>query len=292
VADVDQACIDGGIAKCNEAGSGFGTAEACPSGQSCKVNNSRATCGDGGTTTPSGCSKDPGTVDPCTSIPKFEGEQKLDGNSDDFCNIPSFELNFANAAGTNNNKIQSGSSSDSFKQRAVAKVAWSPDSLHAYLKFIGKPVRSNSSVEKIWDGDSIELMITTKGDGTGTTGNDANALHVIGNNSLAVTVKSTGDTGTHTKIEDTSKVWTGLTDDGFVVELKMPWPNSVTPSSGANVRFELALNVDTESVDPGVTGRDAQAVLAMKTISGTSSCSATPPTPFCDEQLWCPTQLK
>jgi hypothetical protein len=191
----------------------------------------------------------------------------------------------------NNNKVQSGSTAD-FAQKAVAKVAWSSDAFHAYVEVFAKPVRSNSSVDRIWDGDSVELMVTTNGNASGTTVDDANALHVIANNSIAVTVKSTGESGTHTQISDSNRVWVGYTDNGYAVELNLPWPNSAAPTAGAAVRFDMALNVDTESVDPSVWGRDAQAVLAMETLSLTSTCSATPPTPFCDERLWCPTQLK
>jgi hypothetical protein len=291
VAGVDQACIDGGVATCNDDGDGFGSSEACPADKSCTANNSRATCGGGGVT-PS-CSNNPGTVDPCDGIPAFTGTQTVDGKADDFCSIPSFELSFANAAGVNNNKVTSGSTSD-FKQRAVAKVAWSADALHAFIQVFTKPVRSNSSVDKIWDGDSVEMMITTNGSASGTTSTDDKALHVIANNSIAVTVKSTGESGTHTQISDSNQVWVGYmgNDEGYAVELKLPWPGGATPSSGASVRFDLALNVDTESVDPTVWGRDAQAVLNMETVSGTSTCSATPATPFCDERLWCSTKLK
>jgi hypothetical protein len=257
------------------------------------VSNSRASCGSGGgTTNPnSGCADDPGSIDPCKEIPKFSGTQKVDGNSDDFCNVPSFELSFANAKGVNNNKITSGSTSD-YTQRAIAKIAWSTDAIHAYIKVIEKPVRSNSSVDKIWDGDSIELMITPNGSGSGPTVDDPKALHIIANNALVVTVKSTKESGTHTQLSDSNQVWTGYTDDGFAVELNIPWPDSTKPSAGTAVRFDMTMNVDTESVDPTVWGRDAQAVFAMTTLTGESTCAATPATPFCDEALWCPTKLK
>lgn len=288
-AEVDQACINGAIVTCTADGDGFASPRTCSVDESCTVSNSRATCGSGSSN--SGCSNNPGSIDPCNEIPKFVGSQTVDGKSDDFCSIPSFELSFTNAAGVNNNKVQSGATTD-FTQKAVAKVAWSSEAFHAYVEVIVKPVRSNSSVDRIWDGDSIELMVTTNGNATGTTVDDANALHVIANNAIAVTVKSTSESGTHTQINDTNRAWVGYTDNGYAVELNLPWPNSAAPKDGASVRFEMALNVDTESVDPGVWGRDAQAVLALETISGTSTCSATPPTPFCDERLWCSTQLK
>ena len=292
----DQSCINNGVATCSPDGDGFGAPQACPSGQTCSVTASRATCANGTTTTTTtttttSCSSDPGTVNTCAKIPAFNGTQVVDGKGDDFCDIASFELNFKNAAAVNNNKVTGGSTA-SFTQRALAKVAWSADAFHAFIEVFGTPVRSNTTVDKPWDGDSIELMVTTASSATGLTSKDANSLHIIANYGVAVTVKSDGSAGTHTAITDSSQFKGIQSSTGYIVELKLPWPGAPSLASATAMRFDLAMNIDSASVDPTVQGRDAQAVLAMTAISGTTTCSSPPATPFCDDRVWCPTALE
>lgn len=286
-AGIDQACLEGGIALCNASGSGFSAPEACAAGKSCSVSNSRATCG----AAVSGCANNPGTAAPCTEIPAFTGTQTVDAKGDDFCSVPAFEFSFANAAGVNNNKVTTGSTAD-YAQYAVARVAWSTDAIHAFIEVYADPVRANSDASRLWDGDSVELMLTTNNNPPGLTSEDNQAIHVIANYAKGALVKSNGESGTATEITDSSQLAVGFSDNGYVIELKLPWPGTA-PVSGAAVRFNMALNVDTEAVDPDVWGRDAQAVLAMATLSGPTTCSVTDnPTPFCDERLWCATKLK
>lgn len=295
VAGTDQACINNAIVACSADGSGFAAPTPCGSGRTCKVAGSRATCdggaGGAGGAGPTSCLTSPGTVNPCAKIPKYTGTQTVDGKGDDFCGVPSFELTFASAAGVNNNKVSGGSIAD-FQQRAVAQVAWSEDAFHAFVEVFGLPVRSNTSADKPWDGDAIELMVTTSNSVTGLTSKDGNALHFILNFGIGVSVKSDGTSGTHTAISGSGQFAGEKTAQGYAVELKYPWPGSPSLASGTQVRFDMAMNVDTESVDPTVQGRDAQAVLAMTTVSGSSSCANSPATPFCDDRIWCLTALE
>jgi hypothetical protein len=286
-AEQDQACLEGGIALCNASGSGFDTPEACAAGKSCSVANSRAVCG----AAVSGCSNSPGIANPCQELPAFTGTQTVDGKGDDFCSVPAFEFSFADAAGVNNNKVTSGSTSE-YTEYAVARVAWSKDALHAFIEVYADPVRANSDAARLWDGDSVELMLTTNGNPPGLTAEDSEAIHVIANYAKGAIVKSTGEAGTPTEITDSSQLAVGFSDNGYVVELQLPWPGTA-PTSGAAVRFNMALNVDAEAVDPDVWGRDAQAVLAMAPLTAATTCTATDaPTPFCDERLWCATKLE
>jgi hypothetical protein len=250
------------------------------------VMNSHAGCG----TIPVDCSVSPGTVKPCDVIPQYIGTQTVDAKGEDFCAIPTFELSFATAAAVNNNKATGASIAD-YKQKAVARVAWSAQFFHAFVEVTGAPVRANTSYDRPWDGDSIELMVTTSNTVTGLTNKDENALHLILNYAVGVTVKSDATSGTHTGIPE-GQFKGAKTDTGYVVEVKIPWPAGATVAANTKVRFDMAMNVDTESVDPTVQGRDAQAVFAMANLPGTSTCSATPATPFCDDRLWCPTTLR
>ncbi len=288
-AGTDQACVSNAIVTCNADGSGFATPKACLAGQTCSVAASRAACNTVPTTV---CDPVPGTVNPCTEIPAFTGTQTVDAKGEDFCTIPSFEFNFKNAAAVNNNKATGGATT-AYTQRAIAQVAWSPEAFHAFIEVFGTPVHSNTTVDKPWDGDSIELMITTANSPQeGLSSKDPNVLHIIANNGVAVTVKSDGNSGTHTAINDATKFKGALTSTGYVIELKVPWPSAPTLASGTAMRFDMAMNVDTTAVDPDYPGRDAQAVLVMTALTGTTSCATTPATPFCDIRLWCPTVLK
>jgi len=286
-AGVDQACMSSGIATCNSSGSGFDSAVACPGGQSCSVSNSVASCGIG---SPSGCTISAGTVNPCSQIPAFPGTQTVDGDASDFCGVPAFQLSFANAAGVNNNVVSSGSTSG-YPQRVLARIAWSADAIHAFFEVYGDPVRAQSDPGNLWNGDSIELMLTTNSNPPGLTSQDSSSLHIIANYTKVVSVKSTAESGTPTELTDNSKFKVGYMTGGYFVELQLPWPGTA-PTSGSKMRLELAMNVDSADIQPGTWARDAQAVLAMTALTGTSTCSASPATPFCDERLWCPTTLK
>src|SRR5690606_25918201 len=63
---------------------------------------------------------------PCSSseVTRLTNEHVLDGYGDEFCNVPAFELNFANAAhGVSN-----------LPQTALIRVAWSAEALHFFAE--------------------------------------------------------------------------------------------------------------------------------------------------------------
>ncbi|HMA96473.1 MAG TPA: sugar-binding protein [Polyangiaceae bacterium] len=284
---VDQACISGGVAVCNESGDGFGAPKACPPNVPCTVVESRAACG---SLTPSNCAGN--TTRPCSAIPAFAGTQVVDGSGADLCDVPGFVLAFDSTAAKINQTEGETASKNSYPERATFRVAWSATHLHAYIEVVDPSVNANTNPAAIWDGDGVELMISTSRNVTGLTSTDANTLHVIGNAVIGVTVKASGESGNHTQIYEPSQFKGQLTDKGYAVEFMMPWPEGATLASGTQIYFDAALNAASKNAD-GSAPRKAQALLFQATTTETS-CTGTGSNiaPFCDDRLWCPTQAQ
>lgn len=291
----EQACVNNGIAVCKADGDGFGAPTPCKGEQICSVGGGRASCVEGvvDPVEEAVCDPAPGTATPCTLIPKYTGTQVVDAKGDDFCSVPAFELNFSNGIVTH---LKSGYNATDFKQRAIAQVAWSEKGVHAFIKVLGEGKRATNvnarSTEKPWDGDSIELMISSSNKLTGLTSADVDALHFILTYGIGVTVKSDGANGTHTAIADSAKFKGGKLANGedYAVELMFPWPGTV-PVSGAEVRLDMAMNVD-DGKDTQYPGREAQVTMIKADLAGQSTSCRAEAAPFCDDRLWCPTKME
>lgn len=289
-AGVDQACINGGLATCNEAGDGFGAPVACPPNVPCSVAESRAACG---TLVLGECAGTSGK--PCTAIPQFVGTQIVDLNPNDLCAVPGFVLGFNDTAAKIYQAEGQTASPDSYQEKATFRIAWSATHVHAYVEVTDTSVNPNSNPADIWNGDSVEFMISTNRNVTGLTSADANTLHVIGNSIFGVTVKASGTSGTHSQIYDANQFKSKATEKGYAFELMLPWPDGSTMASGTQIYFDAALNAASKNTD-GTAPRQAQAVLFQaNTPAEQTSCTGTgvgSVAPFCDDRLWCPTQTK
>lgn len=290
VAGVDQACINGGLATCNETGDGFGAPVACPPNVPCSVAESRAACG---TLVLGECA---GTnAKPCTAIPQFAGTQIVDLNANDLCGVPGFVLGFDDTAAKVYQSEGQTASPSSYPEKATFRIAWSATHVHAYVEVTDGSVNPNSNPADIWNGDSVEFMISTSRNVTGLTSADANTLHVIGNSIFGVTVKASGTSGTHSQIHDPNQFKSKATEKGYAFELMLPWPDGTTMAAGTQIYFDAALNAASKNSD-GTAPRQAQAVLFQaNTPADQTSCTGTgvgSVAPFCDDRLWCPTQTK
>ena len=279
-------CSGNGVSACNAAGNGWATAAACTASQVCTAYGGVATCGgtaqtDGGSPptdggnppsdTSGGCST--ATIAPCTTIPKFTGTQTLDGKGDDLCQLPSFQFGVANAA---------------VKRTSAGLVAFF-DVKDASVQTVNMKDPSQA-INQVYQGDSIELYISSSDTVTGLTGTDNNTLHItVPANGPGVLVKTTsGPTAAHTALP-TTEYAQAVTATGYAIELKLPWPGAA-PSSGTKVRFDLALN----SADTNCSGigdmRDGQLLFYLGSVGGTSTCSSGPDA-WCDDRTWCSTTL-
>jgi hypothetical protein len=216
------------------------------------------------------------------------GPQILDGKDDEFCDIPSFELNFTNAAKV----LEYNTTGGSYPERAVARVAWDDAGLHAFVRVYDTTVTPATSLSTIWNGDGVELLFSSSTSVTGLTSVDTNTLHVLFSPAatpLAATSKDTATSGTETALA-TSAYAAGSDGTGYWVEFNLPWPG-VAPTAGSQIQFDMQLNVaDGVTKTSDSYTRDAQAILYQATVT-TTSCGLTI-APFCDDRIWCTTTLQ
>jgi Carbohydrate family 9 binding domain-like len=246
------------------------------------------TTGTAGTTGTSGCTSSAGTATPCTGIPAFAGTQVLDGDDSDFCNVPSFELNFQNAAKVKEYNPNGKSS----PERAIARVAWDASGIHAFIRVIDPKFVPAANLDNIWNADGIELMFssTTTGLKGGTADDSAITTHVIASPPFVARSKATGTNGAQAALE-TKYYVAGTTSDGYKVEFNLPWPGT-PPTTGAQIKFDMEMNAaDGTSTNGDAGPRDAQGMLYVGSDPGGSPCNGEL-FPYCDDRLWCSTSLQ
>jgi hypothetical protein len=312
----ESRCTGNGIASCKTDGTGFGTVKACSASQTCKVYGGVAECrdllvsvdaavaaDDGGesdldggsvpvTLVPRTCGV-PGTAAPCSSLPNLLVTQTLDGKGDEFCDIPAFHLNAETAKALG--KVIASHATPT--EDATIKVAWSAAGLAVFIEVADASVQSVNSVaasqaiDKVYQGDSIELFLASSNDVKGFPGADGNALHItIPADGPAVVVKSTSTGVTHSAWA-TSQYKQLKTATGYAIEAQIPWPGNA-PSTGSLVRFDLGLNSADKSFGTVDDMRDGQLLYYVGQVA-TSSCQSSDGTvPFCDDRTWCTTLLQ
>ncbi len=231
------------------------------------------------------------TAKPCAAIPAFTGTQVLDGYADDFCNVPGFVLAFDSTAGKVN-RASGEDASATYPEKATFRVAWSTSLVHVHVEVVDPSVNPNKNPADIWNGDSVEFMISTNSNLTGLTSTDANALHVIANSTIGVTVKASGDSGTHTQISDANFFKALTTSQGYAVEVRMPWPGGATVTAGTAIYFDAAINSARLNTTDSTAPRNAQALLFQSPNTTKTSCTGAEVAPFCDDRLWCSTKFQ
>ena len=223
---------------------------------------------------------------PCSALARFAGPQILDGKDDEFCNIPSFELNFTNAAKI----VEYGATGRTYPERAIARVAWDDAGIHAFIRVYDTTFTAAASAT-LWNGDGVELLFSSSTAVTGLTSVDTNTLHVMVSPPLAVTSKDTASSGTYTTLPST-QFFTSSDSTGYWVELSLPWPGTA-PTASAQIKFEMQLNAsDGVSSSSDTQIRDAQAILYQASATTTSCASSSAIYPFCDDRVWCTTTLQ
>ncbi|HEX7598792.1 MAG TPA: hypothetical protein VF518_11300 [Polyangia bacterium] len=278
----DSCCADD---TCDNGCCTGGSCVAKPASGDCTSSPADASSG-GQDTSSTGCAG--ATATPCTGLPAFSGTQTLDGKDDDFCNVPSFELNFKNAARVKEYNTGGANS----VERVLARVAWDSVGIHAFIHVIDPKFVPAADLANIWNADGIELLFssTTAGLKGGTADDAAVTTHVIVSPPLAARSKSSGANGSQEALAANLYV-ASVVSDGYQVELNLPWPGT-PPSAGAQIKFDMEINAaDGKSTNGDAGPRDAQAMLFQGTISGGSSCGSDA-FPYCDDRLWCSTTLQ
>ncbi|HEY5956472.1 MAG TPA: sugar-binding protein [Polyangiaceae bacterium] len=232
-----------------------------------------------------------GEADPCTSFVRFvKGSQTVDGLDNDFCNVPWFSMSFESADTVFEYKGSFGRAR--YPERVVARVAWSPYNIHAFIHVVDPYVVAAESLDYIWGADSVELMISIGNNLTGSTAHDDGTLHITAapwktsERGMAAVVRTSGNSATHEALP-AEQYFVQLTSDGYSVELDVRWPDGMIASTASRVRFDLALNVAEEGLGDEPNVRDAQAIYKMgRQPLGPTTCVDTL-SPYCDDRLWC-----
>jgi hypothetical protein len=227
-------------------------------------------------------------MQPCTAIPHFEGTQTVDGNDDDVCSLPSFELNTGNAAYVRVDHT----GSDSRPESASVRLGWSSAGLHAFITVTDPAVVPGGDLDGIWNGDGIELLFAGSASGlSGNPGSDgARHVSIAATPGLAASIQTVDANATPSALASSS-YQTSVGGSGYTIELLLPWPGTA-PTSGSTVAFDLALNsADADPAD-APDGRDAQAILYLGTVGGGSTCGDGGAEPWCDDRTWCTPTLE
>jgi hypothetical protein len=312
----ESRCSGNGIASCKADGAGFGTVNVCSAAQTCRVYGGVAACGevpdavdaavasdDGGASAsdsgrppvssgPRTCGV-PTTAAPCTSLPNLIVTQTLDGKGDELCEIPAFHLNAdtANAAG------QIIAYNATPPEDATVKVAWSSAGLAVFVQVVDPSVQTVNAVapaqaiEKVHQGDSIELFLASSNDVKGWPGYDSNALHVtIPADGPAVLIKAASSGTTHSAwpVSQYKQVKTAT---GYVVEAQLPWPDRA-PNTGSLVRFDIGLNSADKTFGTVDDMRDGQLLFYVGQVPTSTCQSGDGAVPACDDRTWCTTLLQ
>jgi len=235
----------------------------------------------------------PATAAPCTSLPNLIVTQTLDGKGDEFCDVPAFHLNADTAKAAGKVIVQNATPPED----ATVKVAWSSAGLAVFVEVADASVQtvnsvaSSQAIDKVYQGDSIELFLASSNDVKGLPGSDSNALHVtIPADGPAVLVKDTSDGVTHSAWQ-ASQYKQVKTATGYTIEAQLPWPGSA-PGTGALVRFDIGLNSADKTFGTVDDMRDGQLLFYVGQVA-TSSCQSSDGTvPFCDDRTWCTTLLQ
>jgi len=312
----ESRCSGNGIASCKTDGTGFGPVNACSASQTCKVYGGVAGCdelpgaidaatasddggvsaSDGGNSPVSGGPRTcgvPATAAPCTSLPNLIVTQTLDGKGYEFCDVPAFHLNADTAKAAGKVIVHNATPPED----ATVKVAWSSAGLAVFVEVADASVQSvnsvasNQAIDKVYQGDSIELFLASSNDVKGLPGSDNNTLHVtIPADGPAVLVKAASTGVTHSAWP-ASQYKQLKTATGYAVEAQLPWPGSV-PTTGSLVRFDIGLNSADKTFSTVDDMRDGQLLFYVGQVA-TSTCQASDGTvPFCDDRTWCTTLLQ
>ena len=230
---------------------------------------------------------------PCSALAHFTGTQVVDGKDDEFCNIPSFELNFTNAAKVIEWNTATGRT---YPERAVVRVGWDDKGIHAFFRVYDTNFTPAALGVTPWNGDGVEIFFTTSKDLTGFTQEDLNTVHVIASPPVVVHANDSAALAADS-IESTplpaGQFATGSDTTGYWVELDIPWVGPV-PTAGSQIRLDFQLN----SADgPRALGdsyvRDAEAIFYMATVPSTVSDGSIVAygEPYDDDLAWCTSVL-
>ena len=126
----------------------------------------------------------------------------------------------------------------------VAYYAWDNDYFYVFVDVTDPAVTDPSKVTSIWANDSIELYINLEGKDGAIA--DINAAQYTFGPSYT---EFAGGGKHRTDNVDKAKSAYTYTDNGWTVELAIPWGSAYTPKVGATITGDVGINDDSDA-DP------------------------------------------
>ncbi len=252
----------------NQAGSGSGGDPSSCTGDACG---------------PRTCEVGTATADPCSSIPRFQGEQVVDGDAEDFCGVP-YKVMTVQSAGFVKDADGNPSTADGRTSSAEIRVAWSPTALHVHVHVDDPEIVVGMTEGNEYQGDNVQLFVaaSTPPNNVELLGPDcadaasasaAQQVYLVpGDASGSVAPQVTYVCGAWRP--SSAQYAARSVDGGYEVELRYPWPSPV--SAGSNIGFDLLVGVNDK---PGSDWRDYEYGLDL----GAGECGAL----YCNTGNWC-----
>lgn len=237
--------------------------------------------------------------DPCSSgvMPKLPVEQVIDANGDEFCDVPGFELSFANAAWGGSDLPQS----------ARVRLAWSEAGIHLFADVVDPEVATNASIESLWSGDVIELYLATSQaselsgfftgriDGVQLVFTPPSDDYPPRAARLFWMPNEDDNGGWHQVREEVTQGFTARrTATGYVIEARIGWssfgPRVPDLSAGDRIAFNLGVaTASAQSLEND--SREGAALLHVgEPAEGVYTCEGEQ-LPWCNATTWCSPEL-
>jgi len=275
-----QFCLEGAAVECNQRGTGFVSRQPCPD-QDCRIDGDASYCAG----EPS-CRRGRSVL--CQALPEFSGEQVVDGSDQDFC-VPAMTYALSDAAWTNPEPAPLGS-----PVIVTARVGWSEQALHAQVYVFDPSVSVDPDDGRLWNGDNVQIFFAGTDELTGAYDGqvDGGATHVIvsppesEDGSARAVVLYEDASGTVSSPLDDGDYAARLTEDGYEVELRLPFADGLEPpKAGSRLGFDLVLGDATDGV------LLLEGAIANQPVVDTS-CANGISRPGCDDRSWCLTTLE
>jgi hypothetical protein len=229
-----------------------------------------------------GCST--ATFDPCSTIPHFTGSQVVDGNNGEFCDLPHFEFRLADARfAKNHDTVIPLSGLSRLTVRAVVQVAWSARGMHLFATVYDSAIHGPpQTVGQLWNGDSIELMVSAYQPQTATVqaggppDNDGPYQAVFSGAMGSATALGAYQ---NQAFSSSVQYQSFQTSSGYVVEALIPWVSPSDVQSGQTMAFNFGIN-DAETQN---NYRDYYGAYAYVCAGAYASCQEA----YNDARTWC-----
>jgi hypothetical protein len=168
--------------------------------------------------------------------------------------------------------------------RAVVRIGWSPDALHAHVHVDDPKILVAST---IYDGDNVQIFIAGDKPSVGAfSGADDGAANQV---LIAPPATPTGAGRSATHYGSPTFQFAARTvQGGYEVELRWPWNGIATPAAvGKTIGLDLLVGV--KDMPSSVTSEFEYEL--YRRVSASTSCTGDPQL-WCDDLLWCTPTLR